>query len=1550
MSTKSKGFFKKLLGTVLSAACLLSGTATAGTIASTASLPVSAATSAGDASTFSWDNATVYFLLTDRFYNGNQSNDNSYGRVKTVAGDSRATFHGGDFAGITQKINEGYFDDLGVNAIWLSAPYEQLHGYIIGDNFAHYSYHGYYVTDYTETDANFGTKEEFRTMVDTAHEHGIRIVLDIVMNHAGYNNMIDMNEYNYGTLLDGWKTVYDAGDLANYHKKIDYESSAADWARWWGPDWVRSGLPGYTQGGGDDRTRTLEGLPDFKTEQTSQVSIPQFLITKWTQEGTLSAKQAKYGTSNTVTGFISSWLAEWVREYGVDGFRCDTAKHVDYASWNQLKTTCVAALKEWKANNPTKKLDDLDFWMTGECWDHGSYKDAYYTEGGFDSMINFETQGGGYLNSGSIAGVYENYAGKINSDPSFNLLSYISSHDTVLARGDQYYLGSALLMLPGGVQIYYGDETCRPLVPGIAVTGDGHAVRSDMNWDSMDKDVLAHWQKVGTFRHDHISVGAGANVSLTASSGVGFGRTYSKNGITDTVAAVIAASANTSVTLDVSDLWPNGTTLTNYYDDSSATVTGGKITFNSGAHGTILIAEPDGSKGRVIVTHINKDTGDTIKTETLVGIVGESYSTSALSTEGYKLASTTGQTSGVYAEGEINVTYYYTFDSTNYAYIVTKHVDAATNAEIAESTTQVAKVGSTYTTVPADIKNYEVDLTKSTNISGTVKTGTTTATYKYNYVEPTNLIVHYYNSNNWPSVSIYAYDESGASVVKYTGAWPGAAMTAEGDGWYSYEVEDTESAQVIMNNNGGGAQDPAGTSTPGYDASGEVWIKNGTVSTGGKVKVIYQTTSGTILGTETLTGIADGTTTYTTTAKTFSGYTLRSTPDNATGVYTSSTITVTYLYTSDAPEELVNTSSISSESIKAGGTVTVNGSATGGTAPYTYAVYYKLSSASSYTTAQNYSSSASKSISLSTAGTYVVLSKVKDSDGNIAQKQFTVVVDPGGSTLKNNSKMSAETITLGSSVTLTGAASGGTAPYTYAFYYKLSTASSYTTLQNFSSTKTYTLKPTAAGVYDVVIKVKDSSSATARLQLSLTVKGSDLTNNSKMSSTSIALGNSVTLTGAASGGTSPYTYAFYYKKSTASSYTTISNFTSTKTATFKPTAAGTYDVVIKVKDSANATARKQFSLTVISVLTNSSKISATTITLGDTLTVTGAASGGTSPYNYAVFYKKTSDSSYTTAQKYSTNKTVKIKPAKATTYKVLVRVKDSEGTYVDKTFSVTVKPLPLTNKSTMSAKSIVLGNSVTLTGAATGGTTPYTYAFYYKKSTASSYTTLKSFSTTKTVTLKPTASGTYDVVIKVKDSAGTVERNQYSLTVTKPLTNSSKLSATTIALGNSVTLTGAATGGTSPYYYAFYYKKSTDSSYTTLKAFSTTKTVTLKPTASGTYDVVIKVKDSTGAVERKQYSLTVTKALTNSSKISATSIAKGSSVTVTCAATGGTSSYTYAVYYKKEVATSYMTAQDYSTNKTVKITPAASTDYEIVVRVKDSAGTIASKSFTVSVI
>ena len=154
---------------------------------------------------FSWDNANVYFVLTDRFENGDESNDHSYGRSTTEVDASSyktrvGTFHGGDLKGLTDKLNEGYFAELGTNAIWISAPYEQIHGAMCGNQFKHYAYHGYYVLDYTNVDANMGTAEDLKNFVDTAHSQGIRVIFDVVMNHAGYADAYTANEYGFGSI------------------------------------------------------------------------------------------------------------------------------------------------------------------------------------------------------------------------------------------------------------------------------------------------------------------------------------------------------------------------------------------------------------------------------------------------------------------------------------------------------------------------------------------------------------------------------------------------------------------------------------------------------------------------------------------------------------------------------------------------------------------------------------------------------------------------------------------------------------------------------------------------------------------------------------------------------------------------------------------------------------------------------------------------------------------------------------------------------------------------------------------------------------------------------------------------------------------------------------------------------------------------------------------------------------------------------------------------------------------------------------------------------
>ena len=774
---------RKIISIVLCLAMIvsvfaISASAEAATVESTGTetVGVSKVESADD---FSWDNANVYFLLTDRFYNGNTSNDHSYGRALNASGQplsgwntAPGTFHGGDFAGITQKINEGYFTDLGVNAIWISAPYEQIHGYVTsgGDtqpaNYAHYSYHGYYVLDYTETDANFGTKAEFKTMVDTAHSRGIRVVMDIVMNHTGYNNILDMLEYNYGTISDKnalkncQYTLTNAGQFHDYIKyDADKGGQASDWANWWGNDWIRSGVAGYTDGnGGDELHQCLVGLPDFRTESTKSVSIPKILQTKWQKEGTLAAKTAKYGSSGTVSDYLTTWLAEWVETYGVDGFRCDTAKHVELASWKKLKTKCVAALNKWRQNNPTSPGADWDedFWMTGECWGYKSGYGPYYSEGGFDSMISFKISGDsvsanpqGMPAASAIDGLYSGTAADVNSRGDYNLLTYISSHDTCLARQNGMWQGTALLLMPGGIQIFYGDETARPLRTDISLGGDGHALRSDMNFGS-NAAQLAHWQKVGQFRNNHVAVGAGEHntiASYSASNGYTFSRSYSDDNVTDGVVCCIGAPANTNIAVNVSSMFGNGKTVTNEYDGSTAVVQNGKATFNSGAQGVILISGPQ--------------------------------PTIAMSLKGGK----TG------------------FYDTQTVTLSLRGADSAT-VKVANGTPFTCTDGQSFTMG----EGIEVGTSFEVTLTATNATETLEKSYTFKKKDPDAVTNVYFNNQpyGWNGVNIYIYKGEGTSATEVA-KWPGTAMELDSDtGLYVFEVPDdfVEEGAVVFNNKG----------------------------------------------------------------------------------------------------------------------------------------------------------------------------------------------------------------------------------------------------------------------------------------------------------------------------------------------------------------------------------------------------------------------------------------------------------------------------------------------------------------------------------------------------------------------------------------------------------------------------------------------------------------------------------------------------------------------------------------------------------------------------
>lgn len=142
-----------------------------------------------NAKDFDWDESVIYFMVTDRFFDGNESNNTASG-AKTYGKDNAGLYHGGDFAGITQKLD--YLEDLGINTIWITPIVENIPGVTVTDTGKedvpyNAAYHGYWASDFTKLNPTLGTEEEFQTLIDQAHNRGIRIMVDIVVNHAGYD-------------------------------------------------------------------------------------------------------------------------------------------------------------------------------------------------------------------------------------------------------------------------------------------------------------------------------------------------------------------------------------------------------------------------------------------------------------------------------------------------------------------------------------------------------------------------------------------------------------------------------------------------------------------------------------------------------------------------------------------------------------------------------------------------------------------------------------------------------------------------------------------------------------------------------------------------------------------------------------------------------------------------------------------------------------------------------------------------------------------------------------------------------------------------------------------------------------------------------------------------------------------------------------------------------------------------------------------------------------------------------------------------------------------
>jgi glycosidase len=376
---------------------------------------------------------SVYFIMTDRFENGDTSND--YGGIEksmAVSGyapDDIGWWHGGDFKGITKRLD--YIKAMGFTSIWITPPVVQK--YVQGDSAA---YHGYWGVDFTTVDPHLGSEEDFKELVSGAHKLEMKVIIDVVVNHTA-----DVIYYENG------KPVVSAAE-ANIKK----------------PDWLNL-LSNYHNLGNNpiNGNPVLDGdfygLDDLKTEDPKVVS-----------------------------GLIDIWV-DWINKFDIDGMRIDTFKHVNPEFWKVfIPKIQAAALAAGKRDFPIfGEAADTD----------AQTLSTYVSGGQVPSVLDFDFQKQvkSFAQFGVSAQALAELFNRddlytTSTTSAYGLATFLGNHDmgrigyflnNAVSVGESQTLleraklaNAALFLLRGGPVLYYGDEK------GMTGSGGDKKARQDM--------------------------------------------------------------------------------------------------------------------------------------------------------------------------------------------------------------------------------------------------------------------------------------------------------------------------------------------------------------------------------------------------------------------------------------------------------------------------------------------------------------------------------------------------------------------------------------------------------------------------------------------------------------------------------------------------------------------------------------------------------------------------------------------------------------------------------------------------------------------------------------------------------------------------------------------------------------------------------------------------------------------------------------------------------------------------------------------------------------
>ncbi len=392
---------------------------------------------------FDFDQAVIYFLLTDRFYDGDPSNNDPNGEAYDQ--EHPETYHGGDFQGLIDKLD--YLEELGVNTIWITPivdniDFDQRHS----KEGAQYGYHGYWAKDFTQLDEHLGDLDTFKQLIDEVHDRDMKLMVDVVLNHTGY----------------GLKTTDEGNDQSG--NPIPNFPTEEDQARF-------EGMLRLDPDANHPVTGELAGLPDFITEDPA------------------------------VREQIIQWQTDWIektrtdRGDSIDYFRVDTIKHVEMETWQAFH----ARLREIDPDfRIIGEYFDATFLANGKFLESGTM-DSLLDFGFKDIAQEFLR---GRIDSAERQLVNRNQT--LTQEATMG--QFLSSHDengflVTRAKKDPGLMKAAIslqLTAKGQPVIYYGEELGLSGMNARDMDkGQFSENRYDMDWNLVGKsDYEAHYKRL----------------------------------------------------------------------------------------------------------------------------------------------------------------------------------------------------------------------------------------------------------------------------------------------------------------------------------------------------------------------------------------------------------------------------------------------------------------------------------------------------------------------------------------------------------------------------------------------------------------------------------------------------------------------------------------------------------------------------------------------------------------------------------------------------------------------------------------------------------------------------------------------------------------------------------------------------------------------------------------------------------------------------------------------------------------------------------------------